>query len=938
MRSLQKLAGHFLDVVAGLPTLKVFGRAKAQARSIADVTDRYRTTTLATLRLTFLSSLILELLATVSVALVAVAVGLRLLDGNMSFHDALFVLVLAPEAYLPLRALGANYHASADGMQAAQDVFTLLEQPGAAPAGAATKAAGTAIRLSGLELTYPGRRVPALDGASLVVAPGETVAITGPSGCGKSTLLSVILGLRVPDAGSVSLGGVDLADLDLDDWRSHIGWVPQRPHLFARSVAENIRLGRPDASDAEVAAALEAAGLTEVVRRLPHGADTVLGQGGTGLSAGERQRVSLARAFVRDAPLLLLDEPTAGLDGRDGGRGAGGRAPADQRPHRRDRGPPSCAGCARRPGGRDARADRSGAVSDGRAGIARTLGIARAARRRLAEASLLGAGAIGASIALMGTSAWLISRAAQHPSEASLTLAIVGVQFFGLSRGFLRYGERLVGHDAALRVLADLRVRVFARLEAVAPAGLPAFRRGDLVARFVDDVDSLQDVVLRVLQPFLVAALVGAGTVAALWWFLPQAGVVLLVALVLSATAVPWLTGRLARREESRQATVRGELSASVVDLVEGAPELLVMGAVGEQLGRLDDSDSRLREVARRGAGTTGIGLGLTTALAGLASWGALTVGVAATHAGSLNGALLAVLALVPLAAFELASPLPAATQALQRSRVAAARVFEAMDAPAVVHDPATPVALGPRPHTRSTLRDVWASYPGAGRAALRGVDLELTPGRRVALVGPSGAGKSTLADLLVRFLPTDAGETTLDGMPLERLAADDVRRVVGLVEQRPHLFDTTLAENLRIGRRSATDDDLADALARVGLGPWLAGLPDGLRTAVGPMGARLSGGQRQRVAVARALLADFPILILDEPGEHLEPAAADALTADLLALTEGRSTLLITHRLTGLEQVDEIIVLDEGRVVERGTHHDLVTPAAATPDCGGTS
>ena len=230
-----------------------------------------------------------------------------------------------------------------------------------------------------------------------------------------------------------------------------------------------------------------------------------------------------------------------------------------------------------------------------------------------------------------------------------------------------------------------------------------------------------------------------------------------------------------------------------------------------------------------------------------------------------------------------------------------------------------------PAPHTLA-LRDVWASYPGAGRAALRGVDLELTPGRRVALVGPSGAGKTTLADLAVRFLPTDAGEITLDGVPLERLAADDVRRVVGLVEQRPHLFDTTLAENLRIGRRSATDEDLVAALTRVGLGPWLEGLPDSLRTAVGPMGARLSGGQRQRVAVARALLADFPILVLDEPGEHLEPAAADSLTADLLTLTEGRSTLLITHRLTGLEQVDEIIVLDEGRVVERGTHRDLVT------------
>jgi thiol reductant ABC exporter CydC subunit len=563
-------------------------------------------------------------------------------------------------------------------------------------------------------------------------------------------------------------------------------------------------------------------------------------------------------------------------------------------------------------------------VSDGRAGTVRTLGIARAARRRLAQASLLGAGAIGASIALMGTSAWLISRAAQRPSEASLTLAIVGVQFFGLSRGFLRYGERLVGHDAALRVLADLRVRVFERLEAVAPAGLPVFRRGDLVARFVDDVDSLQDVVLRVLQPFLVAALVGAATVAVLWWFLPQAGVVLLVALVLSATAAPWLTGRLARREESRQATVRGALTASLVDLVEGGPELLVMGATEGQLDRIDESDTQLRQVARQGAGTTGIGLALTTALAGLASWGALTLGVAATHGGSLNGALLAVLALVPLAAFELASPLPAATQALQRSRVAAARVFEAVDASPVVRDPPTPAALGDGPHSLDA-RGVWASYPGAGRAALRGVDLHLAPGRRVALVGPSGAGKSTLADVLVRFLPTDAGEVTLDGLPLERLAADDVRRVVGLVEQNPHLFDTTLAENLRVGRRSASEAELAGVLTRVGLGAWLAALPDGLATVVGPNGGRLSGGQRQRVAVARALLADFPILVLDEPGEHLDPPAADALTADLLALTHGRSTLLITHRLTGLEQVDEIVVLQDGRVVERGTHHALV-------------
>jgi len=556
--------------------------------------------------------------------------------------------------------------------------------------------------------------------------------------------------------------------------------------------------------------------------------------------------------------------------------------------------------------------------------IRQTAEFVRPARRELIAASLLGAGAIGAGIGLLATSAWLISRAAQHPTESALALGIVAVQFFGLSKGILRYGQRLVSHDAAFRALADLRVRVYERLETLAPAGLPAIRSGDLMARFVHDVESLQDLVVRVICPFAIAILSGAVAVALVWLILPAAGVVLLIALLLAGTALPWLTGWLARRSEAQQAATRGELTAAVVDLVNGAPELAAYGATERQLERAAAIDARLGLIANRSARTAGVGQGFATLLPAVAMVGAVVLGVAAVRAGHLDVVMLAVIAIVPLAAFELATGLPGATQTAARVRTSLGRTRDVLQSDPVVFDPPVPQPLPPAPAT-VRVRGLRCRYGDDGPWVLDGVDLDLSPGRRVAVVGRSGAGKSTLADVLLRFLPYEAGSATLGGVELAELRGDDCRRVIGLVAQDAHIFNTTLEDNLRVARRDATDEQIERALARVHLLEWTESLPDGLRTEVGEFGDRMSGGQRQRLAAARALLAEFPVLVLDEPGEHLDTATADAIVADVLDAASGQAILLITHRLAGLDAVDEVVVLDHGRVVERGTHGGLL-------------
>jgi thiol reductant ABC exporter CydC subunit len=542
---------------------------------------------------------------------------------------------------------------------------------------------------------------------------------------------------------------------------------------------------------------------------------------------------------------------------------------------------------------------------------------------RILRAALLGAGAALAGIGLTSTAAWLISRAAEQPNVAALALAIVGVRFFGVLRGVLRYLDRVAGHDAALRDLADTRVRVYGKLERLAPTGLPAFRRGDLLARIVDDVDSRLTVVLGVLPPYVVTGVAGAVTTALLVVVLPEAGVFFLCALLLSGTAVATLCARLVQRTEERRSRDRGELSTVVVDLLQGAPDLAVHGAAPEQLRRAEAVDASQTRQARAAARTSGAGQGITLLLGGLATWAALLAGIAAVSTGRLASTLLAVVVLTPLAAAELLPALPRAAATWRRERPSDERLRAVMQARDPVLEPAHPVACPPGPFALS-LRGVRAGY-GTGEWAVQDVDLDLTPGRATAIVGPSGAGKSTLVAVLVRFLDIASGTVTLNGVPLADLSGEAVRRVVGLCEQGAHVFDTTLAENLRLGRPGASEDELLAVLDRVALLDWVRDQPLGLETPVGETGGHLSGGQRQRLVVARTLLAEFPVLVLDEPTEHLDPVGGDALMAELRQVRDDRSLLVVTHRLTGLADLDEILVMDGGRVVERGRHDDLV-------------
>ena len=946
-KSLDRLSGHLVELARGVPVLVGLGRLPAQTAALRDVSSSYRDTTMTTLRVAFLSALALELIATLSVAVVAVFVGVRLVYGHMGLEEGLLALVLAPECYLPLRRLGAAFHSTENGLAAYDRLRGIIDRP-VAPS--LTTASGR-IAVTDLTVRYDGRAVPVLDRVDADLGERGLTVLTGTSGAGKSTLLSALAGLLRNEQGVEATGEVHVPD--------RVAFAPQRPVTLARTVGEEIALRLPeDLRTAPHDSAARTAALAVCLRFacLPVDVDMPC----TALSPGQQRRLSLARvraSVMAGAGLVLLDEPTAHLDGATAARVRAQIAElADAVPviaathdsalaglavrrARVEAGRVDVAhgltsahlpsdGAAPRSDGHDAdaiaehsheHAALTAPAAPPRPSTGRLLvRLVRAVNPFTAKfltAVLFGVLSTAAGAALTGVSAWLIVRASTQPPIMYLLVAIVGVRFFGLSRAVFAYAQRLWLHDAVLDALTKLRVRLWSSFAHHGTADRRIARGGGALRSLIADVDDIRDLVPRVVLPPLVAVLVSAAAVCVLFAIDPVAGVVGLISLCIALGPASWVALAADKRATAVRVDARAAVLSSVVGLLSARDDLVPDGAWKAPAAAFEEQDARAAASERRALRATGAGEAVVIAACTLAALGILAL-LGPTVAGSgLSAEMLAVAVLLPLGLTDALLDSLAAVQQWPALRTVLSGVDDLDDQrrPRAVDRAASERA--PEAVRTLAVEDLELRWPDTEAPVLSGLTADFPIPGTTLVTGPSGSGKTTLVSALLRFLDPAGGRVLVNGENAEAWGPADVAGRIAWCPQEAHVFDSTLRGNLLIARprhEAPDDEELIAALTRAGLGTLVSEV--GLDARVGAAGSRLSGGQRQRLAVARTLLAGADVVVLDEPTAHLDPPTAHALLKDLDEVLSDVGMILVSH--------------DEAAVAGRGRRIRLLSPS----------